>query len=313
MSLSWHRTEPREVRPFFETAKAENALDNSGIRLFTDGDVARDTSFDLDELDFQKLDPVVYPVLVEPAAWMPDGFTVKDLELVLIAKNSFLKRSEIVARCPLTGSVPASHAVDAALLAKLGGGRNVQFTLALCLSADRPPTPGSPFVPGHWLARKTFLLRSRTLPELFDLQTRTDEAWKAVGYPPKTFFAVDYAGGIAGEIEDGSSVATVYIHVDAHNKMVNQPIGEALQPILATEIILSIVTDSLSEWKDLDAYVSSSPLETLAKQLGEGGVMPLDMLKKLAADHSRLRALLQDRLSSGPWESSRKNRCLIPY
>ena len=297
MTVAWHRTEPREVRPFFETAKAQNALDDSDIRLFSNGDTSQDTSFDLDEIDFQKLEPVIHPILVEPSAWMPEGFSTADLELVLIARNSFLKRSEVVARCALTEPVPSAYPIDADLLTKLGGGRNVQFTLALCLAADRAAIPGSPFVSGHWLARKTFLLRSRTLPELFDLQTRTDQAWVAAGYPPKTFFVVDYAGGIAGEMEDGSSVATVYIHVDAHNKMVNQPIGESLQPLMAAEIILSIVTTSRPDWKDLDAYVPSSPLETLAKQLNGGEVMPLDSLKKLAGDHSKLRATLQDRLS----------------
>ena len=89
----------------------------------------------------------------------------------------------------------------------------------------------------------------------------------------------------------------MYIHFDAHNKMVTQPIGEAVQPILATEIIHSIVTTSRIEWKDLDAYVPFSPLETLAKQLNGGEVMPLDDMKKLAGDHSKLRAILQDRLS----------------
>ncbi|TPL93814.1 hypothetical protein [Mesorhizobium sp. B2-3-12] len=297
MSVAWHRTEPREVRPFFETAKAENALDDSGICLFAKGDTSRDTSFDLDEIDFQKLEPIIHAVLVDPTQWMPEGLTARDLELVLIAKNSFLKRSEIVARSILAEPIPTYFPIGSELLAKLGGGRNVQFTLALCLATDRPPTPGSPFVPGHWLARKTFLLRSRTLPALFDLQTRTDEAWKAAGYPEKTFFAVDYAGGIAGEMDDGSSVATVYIHIDAHNGMVNSPIGAPLQPILASEIILSIVTASKSEWKDLDEFVPSSPLETLSRQLGDAEPLTLDTLKKLANDPSRLRAVLQDRLS----------------
>ena len=297
MSTAWHRTEPREVRPFFTTANAENALDDSGIRLFTNGDTSRESSFDLEEIDFQKLDPMVHAVLVDPTAWMPPGFSAQDIELVLIAKNSFLKRSEVVARCPLAEPVPTDYPIDAELLARLGGGRNVQITLALCLAADRPPTPGSPFVPGHWLARKTFLLRSRTMPALFDIQTRTDEAWKTAGYPPKTFFSVEYAGGIAGEMEDGSSVATVYIHIDAHNKMVNQPVGEVLQPILGSEIILSIVTDSKLEWMDLEEFVPSSPLATLAKALGDGEPMPLEKLKKLANDPSRLRAVLQDHLS----------------
>ncbi|WP_019832710.1 hypothetical protein [Sphingomonas sp. PR090111-T3T-6A] len=297
MSVAWHRTEPRDVRPFFETANAENALDDSGIRLFANGDTFEDTSFDLDEIDFQKLEPSVHITLVEPSLWMPEGLSIDDIELVLIGRHSFLKRAEVVARYPLSGELPADIPVQPDLLERLGGGRNLLLTLALCLSTDREPTPGTPFVPGHWLARKAFLLRSRTMPALFDLQTRTDEAWIAAGYPAKTFFAVDYAGGIAGEMEDGSSVATVHIHIDAHNKMIGSPIGDALQPMLAAEIILSIMLDSVDEWKDLETIDSSSPLATLAKQLGDAEPLGLDDLKKLCARPSKLRAILQDRLS----------------
>ncbi|MES3056622.1 hypothetical protein O6V14_13385 [Sphingomonas faeni] len=297
MSIAWHRTEPREVRPFFETAKAEDALDDSGIRLFAGGDTFLDTTYDLDEIDFQKLDPAINAVLVDPALWMPEGLAAGDLELVLIARNSFLKRSEVVSRCSLAQTVPTDYPIEQELLAQLGGGRNVQFILALCLAAERPPVPGSPFVPGHWLARKTFLLRSRTMPQLFDLQTRTDDAWITAGYPAKTFFVVEYSGGIAGEMEDGSSVATVYVHVDAHNKMVNSQAGEVLQPLLASEIIVSIVTASRADWKDLNEVDASSPLATLMKQLGDSEPLSLEEFKTLANEPSRLRAVLQDRLS----------------
>lgn len=297
MTIAWHRTEPRDVRPFFETAKAENALDDSGIRLFANDDTLFDTSFDLDEIDFQKLEPIVYINMVAPEIWMPEGLASGDLELVLIARHAFLKRSEVVARHSLSATIPAEIVIEPDLLERLGGGRNLQITLALCLATDRDPVPGTPFVPGHWLARKAFLLRSRTMPALFDLQTRTDEAWKAAGFPAKTFFAVDYAGGIAGEMEDGSSVATVYVHIDAHNKMINSPVGDALQPMLAAEIILTIMLMSFADWKDLDSIDPASPLATLAKQLGNDSPLGLDDLKKLGNDTAKLRALLQDRLS----------------
>lgn len=298
MNMAWHRTEPRDVRPFFETASAENALDNSGIRLFAGADTMLDTSFDLDEIDFQKLEPTLHISLADPDQWMPVGLSASDLELVVIARHSFLKRSEIVDRHSMADPIPSDVPIDAELLARLGGGRNLELTLALCLATDREPVPGTPFVPGHWLARKSFVLRSRTMPTLFDLRTRTDEEWKAAGFPAKTFFAVDYSGGIAGEMEDGGSVATVYVHADAHNKMINSPIGDAMQPMLAVEMILTIMTTSFSEWKDLDAPHPASPLSTLAKQLGSNQApIPFDDLKKITSQPSRLRALLQDRLA----------------
>lgn len=293
----WHRTEPRDVRPFFETAQAENALDNSGIRLFTNGDTSEEATFDLDEIDFQKLDIAVHPTMVDPGHWMPTGLSEGDIELVLIGRHSFLKRSEIIARFDLSDDFPGDIPIEAELLERLGGGRNVLFTLALCLKTDREPVPGTPFVPGHWLAKKTFLLRSRSLPALFDLQTRTDEAWIAAGFPPKTFFAVDYGGGISGEMEDGSAVATVHIHIDAHNKMANTAIGDSLQPLLAAEIITSIILESLSEWKDLETIDAASPLATLAKQLGDSEPMTPDDLRKLCSRPAKLRAVLQDRLA----------------
>jgi hypothetical protein len=297
MSLAWHRTEPREVRPFFGAVKAEEALENSGIRLFANSDTAFDTTFDLDEIDFQKLEPVLQISLSDPALWMPESFSAKELELVVIARNSFLKRSAIISSYTLSGPLLTDCPIGPETLEELGGGRNVQFTIALCLSSDRPPVPGTPFVTGHWLARKSFLLRSRTMPALFDLQTRTDEAWKAAGFPAKTFYAVDYAGGIAGEMEDGSSVATVYVHIDAHNKMVGSAAGDTLQPILASEIIHTIILASREDWKDLDNIVPSSPLATLAKQLGQSAPLSLEELKTLSNSPAILRAILQDRLS----------------
>lgn len=244
MALAWHREEPREVRPFFETIQAENALADSRIRLFRGGEAFSESSFDLEEIDFQKLDLGVQPVLAAPALWIPAGLKASDLEVVLIARHSFLKQSEVIERFAVTESAPPEWEVTKDVLERMASGRNLELVLALCLTSDRSASPGSPFVVGHWLAQKTFLLRSRANPALFDLRTRTDQDWTAAGYPAKTLYAVDYAGGMADEMEDGGSVATVYMHIDAHNKMVTSSLGDTVQPILAAEIMLSILLES---------------------------------------------------------------------
>lgn len=297
MTMTWHKTEPREVRPFFQTAEADKALDNTAIRLFPDDDALSDPSFELDEIDFQRLAPVIEIAVVEPALWLPASIPIADVKLAVIATQSFLKRSEVIASHSLADELPAQIVIENEILGRMGGGRNVLLTVALCLSDDLEPAPGTPYLPGHWLARRTFLLRSRSMPTLFDLQTRTDEAWAVAGFPPNTFYAVDYAGGIAGELEDGGSVATVHIHIDAHNRMANNPIGETLQPLLAAEIISSIIMESMPEWKDAETIEPASPLATLAKQLGEGAPLTVSELRLLCTRPSKLRALLQSKLS----------------
>jgi hypothetical protein len=293
----WHREEPREVRPFFTMIDAERCIEKSSMRLFAGGDILTDPSFELDEIDFKKLDPIVYPTVADPISWLPSGLAADDLDLVLIARHGFLKRSEILESISLGAAVPASWPVGSEALSRLGGGRNLQLTLAICLRNDRAPSPGSPFVPGHWLAKKTFLLRSRTMPTLFDLRVRTDDEWHAAGYPPKTFYAVEYLGGIDAELDEGASVATVFVHADAHNKMVSAAIGESLQPMLGAEIISSILLDSFKDWQAAESVDPASPLATLLKQLGKEKPLSLQGLKALVLRPPLLKATLQDRLS----------------
>lgn len=294
---NWHREEPREVRPFFEVVNAEEALNGCGIRLFDGADVRTETSFDLDEIDFRKIAPTLQIALPDTQLWLPKSLAAQDLELVLVARHAFLKRSELVHSTALDGRVPGEWPVGPEVLARMGGGRNLELSLALTLRTDREPTPGAPFVAGHWLARKSFLLRSRTMPTLFDLRTRKDEDWIANGFPAKTFYAVEYIGGIDTELDEGASVATVWLHVDAHNSMVSSTFGESMQPVLAAEIMSSILLESFREWKDADVVDPASPLNTLLKQLGREKPLSLSGLKALVERPPLLKATLQDRLS----------------
>jgi len=296
----WHREEPREVRPFFQAERAEASLTSSAIRLFKLSERSTETGFDLDEIDFQKLNISVFPTISDPQRWLPQDLKPDDLEVILVLTQTFLKRSEVLRRFTLgVESSPEKWEISRDELSEFAGGRNVEVSIILCLRSDRAPKPGEPFIAGHWLAKKTFALKSRATPTLFDLRTRTDDEWVAAGLPPKTLYYVEYAGGIAEELEDGGSVATVYIHIDAHNRLVSSSsLGDAFQPMLASEIVLSVLTESLSDWGDLDVIHAQSPLATLLRQLGkETSALKLQDLKALVAKPGRARALLQDRLS----------------
>lgn len=293
---TWHRTEPREVRPFFESIGAERSLDNCGLRIYEDGDVTLETSYELDEIDFQRMSLAVSVKIADFKAWM-GKLNPSELDLVLIARHGFLKRSRVLERVNLAQELPGRWEISSKILSQLGGGRNTNITIAICLAEDRPEKPGSPFLPGHWLARKTFVLRSRTMPTLFDLRIRNDEDWVAAGYPRKTYYAVDYLGGIDTELDEGASVATVWVHADAHAKLTTGALGEAMQPILASEIIFSIVLESIHEWKEQTEAAPDTPLANLLAKLGGDQPMPLGELKSLASKPSHLRATLQDRLS----------------
>jgi hypothetical protein len=135
------------------------------------------------------------------------------------------------------------------------------------------------------------------VPSLFDVRPRNDEDWVRAGFPAKTLFAVEYNGGIEVEPEEDSSVATVHIHADAHNKLVNSPLGASLQPLLGAEILLTILLESFSDWKDISQVEAASPLATLLKQLSKASPITLDELKAMAREPRKLRGLLQDRLS----------------
>lgn len=297
--MEWHRSEPREVRPFFAAQKAEAALEESGIRLTSDGDVTRDTSFELDDADLRKLEPSVFPALLNTQMWMPVGISEADLALVILVGQSLLKKSEIVASYSLSSAIPAEIQIPPDLLKSLGGGRNTQISLAVVLAADRSPVVGSPYVSGHWLARKTFSLRTRSTPALFDIRPRTDDEWVANGYPAKTLYAVEYASGIeSGPDEAPNSVATVHVHVEAQTRLVDTKLGDAVQPMLAAEIVTSILQQSLADWENLKEPAKGSALETLLKQLSKTAPITLpELAVSVKTKPSRVRALIQSRLN----------------
>jgi hypothetical protein len=188
--------------------------------------------------------------------------------------------------------------VDSGMLEDLGGGRNLNLTIAVHLRTDRPPSPGRPFVVGHWLSRKDFAIRMPSEGRFFDVRLRTDDEWVFAGYPAKTFYAVDYHGGICEETEGDARIATIWVHADAHNRMANDRLGDGIQKVIAAEVVAHILKESMDEWQNVantDIPVRS-PLAMVLKKISPGSPLSIADLKSLVdgprKDH--LRPILQD-------------------
>lgn len=298
MNSSWHRSEPRDVRPFFDVARAEDAVLESKIRLFEGAAPSNDALFDIEEPDLQRLKLVVLPNIVPVEQWMPSGYTADEFGLVVLATNPFLRNSTVIIEHSLAETLPAHVEIDHDTLVELGGGRNLNVTIAVHLRADRPPSPGRPFVVGHWLSRKDFAIRTPNTGRFFDVRLRTDEEWIAAGFPAKTFYHVDYHGGICEQTEGDARIATIWVHGEAHNRMSSDRLGDGIQKIIAAEIVVQILRESIEEWQEVpDSEIPArSPLAMVLKKLSPGSLITVADLKALV-DGSRkdhLRPMLQD-------------------
>jgi hypothetical protein len=299
VSIAWRRSEPRLVRPFFAAEMGKGAVARAQIRLINGSDFSDATSHHLDEIDLPRLRPVLQPNLQPSSGWLPSGYRSRDFCLIVWATNAFLRKSIVITKLRLDGNIPAEVEIPADILVEFGGRADLDIEVAVCLEHDNPAKPGLPFLAGHWLSRKTFTIRERLIAGYFDIQTRTDEQWQSVGFPPKTLYAVEYIGGMNEPSEEVAKVATVYVHNDAYNRLTSDDrgVGRLLQPILAAEMTAQILEASLDDWCDSDEVTSGSPLSTVLKKLADFDTsLDLNRLKSLMQppERPRLRAILQE-------------------
>jgi hypothetical protein len=289
---NWHRSEHRDVRPFFAATKAEDAVLGTKIRLFDNQPPVDGPSCPVAETDFSRLNPVVLPSLLPLERWMPQEYTPAEFGLVVMATNPFLRRSVIVKKHPLSEATPAEVGLSPAMLEDLVGGRNLTITVALHLTTDREPSPGQPFVVGHWISKKEFSIRSASGSGFYDVRERKDEDWIAASYPAKTFYVVDYHGSIC---EPDARIATIYVHSDAYARLAADKLGLSIQKMLACEMIIQILQHSIKEWRTREQAEPRSPLCTILEKIDPQGAITIPQLKSLVeGSPNRLRALLQD-------------------
>jgi hypothetical protein len=297
MKINWHKTETREVRPFYEVADLTDALRAAEIRLFDGSPFVAQDSFSLGDQELRRLSPSIKPNLDLQKVKSSKAIKPSQLALVVSATNPFLKRTRLVAKTPLSQAPDEEYPVEAEVLEALGGGANLQVDISLCLDQSLSARAGRPFIQGHWIARKTFGIRSAKLNEDFDVEPLDDEGWKNLGLPPKTLYLVDYIGGINEPLKPDQPIAKVFIHADVYRRIAteNNPRAvRALQALLASEITNQMLVLSAKDWENVEQAEKQSPLNAFLKRINKNHRVSLQELHELASKAApKLKAMLQ--------------------
>ncbi len=294
--VNWRKSAVKDVRPFFGAATLESSLESAEIRLYEDASFSHETSFIVEPQDAEKLCVSIKPNL-NAAALASDSIKKGDMALAVTAAQPFMKRTFVVATLPLAGKLPDEIPIGDEVLAQLGGGSNINVDVALCLAKGLPKKPGIPFLRGHWLAKKSFVLRPPKLAEDFDVVPTDDDAWKQRGLPPKTLYYVDYFGGVNEPAAKDKQMAKVLVHADIHKKLTveaNQRLAKPVMTTLAAEISCQILAASFSDWELAEEVVPLSPLSAFLKRINRVQTCSLEELKSLVKQTGmlKLRALL---------------------
>jgi hypothetical protein len=221
-----------------------------------------------------------------------------DLLLAVTAAQPFMKKTIVVETFNAASKLPEEVTIGSNVIDALGGGSNITIEVAICLSKKLKKKPGSPFLEGHWLSKKSFAIKSPRNSEDFPIQPMTDDEWIQIGYPAKTLYSVQYVGGFNEPATKDSNIAKVRIHADVYKKLTLESAHRLAKPMMAAmaaEITGQIISASLAEWESAEDATPNSPLSEFLKRIGKiDSMLTLEKLKEFAKEPGmpRLKGLL---------------------
>ncbi len=238
---NWSRSESRPVRPFMDISKV---LLESKLRLVRDGDFFQEETHDISQIGREDLS-----LSVQIPQISLDGFSMRkeDLKLIVVANDNTLKRSEVVFSLVLDdiGVEPFEFSESQMRLFSWVGNSSIE--VALVLTSDRQLDPGSPFLAGHWVAKKTFSLSKGMENPIFPILALSGEEFKKRGLPEDTVYYVDFVHDSLNipHAEIGNAVH-IFIHEDVFNAMAkNEKSYRLAERILFSEIVACILANGL--------------------------------------------------------------------
>lgn len=295
-NAKYHKSATKDIRPFFAAATLEEAVDRAQIRLFEDQPFTDAVAFTIEEQEVSRLAIVVKPNVSE-ATLAGGAISRNRLALAITAVNPFLKKTVLIQKVLLSKEAPDEVVVGAEVLERLGGGANVTIAVVLCLASSLTKEVGKPFMQGHWLSKKSFDLRPPKQAEDFGVDPMDDDGWRAMGFPAKTLYHVEYYSGINEQASKDHPIAKVYVHSDVYKKLAADNLPKMSRPLLAflaAEIPCQILAASYADWKDADEVDSRSPLAAFLKRINKVQPCTLQQVKQLVDQPgmSKLRAIL---------------------
>ena len=292
----WHKSAIKDVRPFFGAVSLEDSMSLVELQINEDGPFSTGPAFVIEPGDVSKL-RLTARLNFNQSALSFDVVKRGDLVIAVTAVQPFMKKTVVVATFAIDKDLPEEIVFNDEVLAALGGGSNINIDIALCLKRKLPRKPGAPFLFGHWLSKKSFVLRPPKLAEEFDIEPTEDDAWKRLGYPAKTLYLIEYFGGINEPVAKDRQTARIRVHSDIYKKLTAESQQKLAKPILnglAAELACQMLAASISDWENADEVVPLSPLSAFMKKINRVQPCSLDELKEMAKKPGmpKLRALL---------------------
>lgn len=292
----WKKSATKDVRPFFGTIALEESVLAAELQLNEDGPYSAETSFVIEPSDVSKL-RLTIRLNFNQAVMNFDAVKKSDLVLAVTSVQPFMKKAVVIGTYAIDDDLPEEVTISENVLAGLGGGSNIEIDVALCLKKKLPKTPGTPFLFGHWLSKKSFSLRPPKLAEEFDIDPTDDDVWKKLGYPPKTLYLVEYFGGFNEPVSKDRQTARIRVHSDIYKKLTSESQQKLAKPILlslAAELSFQMLAASVADWEKAEEVVPLSPLSALLKKINRVQPCTFEQLKEMGKEPGmpKLKALL---------------------
>lgn len=229
-----------------------------------------------------------------------------DLSFVAVLTVGAIKLSEAINKFGAEKIVPGAELkIDDARIRKLPAGTPFSVEVALVLAREKPYHSGSPWLPGHWVARRVLTFNSVPQGKSFNIQPIAPADFPALYRVPKeTFYYVRCdPDDLTGDRENFQKNVTVFVREDCYKALASgaqSPALDAIYSQMQADIVAQISAKALHEATEAtcsESTMQAALLKRLKKNLG----MSVEEMKRAATDEpGRFRAMIQGMCDVGP-------------
>jgi hypothetical protein len=282
----WQRTETRVVRPF---PTAESCLVGVKFKLTRDAKFDDRTSFDVSEVELDRLQPEFrLQVDLSPLGAQGSGLPApSDLDLVIRFADARLHRSEVVFK-EAVESLPETWHVPTDVSKKFSWKFGADVTVALVLRLKRSAQSGQPFMPGRWVARKDFSVRSKAEPRAFPVERWTADDFARQGLPRDTVYWIQFiADDLNRRFDDPGDAFRVCLRADVYDALdqaQDTQQGRALFSTIISEILTEVLWRGLQSLGDSEQIERGGLLHSALARVEKATNATRNSLRRLVAD-----------------------------
>lgn len=292
--MSWKRTEPKTIRPFFGVSHLEDILEGCNLVIGEKQSSSDLDNFPVEPEDFEQPFSVHLPLkALESARDLPD--ITDKLTLTVSLRDPMLKRRTILYKCSISGDIPEVLEIPTEEVLDFSHKRELQVRVFIGMEDDiEGHEPGLPKLAGQWVARRIFTVKIPQVLGAFRIKPMTkDEARVHTGYAG-ALIHVDYESEtMLDEISPDRPVAKCYI-AEAVFKAAEKASDRKLTDLLMSELISAILWEARDEITQAQSVDEDTPLRSVLDHLSQARAFELDDLKKVLKDPIALRAAVQD-------------------